>query len=183
MQHRFILRPLVRVILGSITWRSRYKQIQFAGYLVGENGVKPDPDRIRAIKDFPQPTNLTGVRSFLGLAQQLSFFIPDFSHATAAIRQLLGKEKAFQWLPEHSQEFTQLKAMLTTSLLTRHFDPTKHVTLLTDASRHHGMGFALCQEVNGAKAIITCGSKSFTPAQQRYATIELECHHLGSTKM
>jgi len=39
------------------------KQIQFAGYLVGENGVKPDPDRIRAIKDFPQPTNLTGVSS------------------------------------------------------------------------------------------------------------------------
>ena len=33
------------------------RQIQFAGYLVGENGVKPDPDRIRAIKDFPQPTN------------------------------------------------------------------------------------------------------------------------------
>ena len=65
--------------------------------------------------------------------------------------------------------------MLTTSLLKRHFDPAKHVTLLTDASRHHGMGFALCQEVNGAKAIITCGSKSFTPAQQRYATIELEC--------
>ena len=62
-----------------------------------------------------------------------------------------------------------------TNLLTCHFDPTKHVTILTDASRHHGMGFALCQEVNGNKAIITCGSKSFTPAQQWYATIELEC--------
>ena len=65
--------------------------------------------------------------------------------------------------------------MLTANLLTRHFDPTKHVTILTDASRHHGMGFALYQEVNGNKVIITCGSKSFTPAQQRYATIELEC--------
>ena len=71
------------------------KQIQFAGYLVGENGVKLDPDRIRAIKDFPQPTNLTGVRSFLGLAQQLSFFSPDFSHTTTAIMPLLGKEKVF----------------------------------------------------------------------------------------
>ena len=92
------------------------RQIQFTGYLVGEGGVNPDPDRIRAITDFPQPTNLTGVRSFLGLAQQLSFFIPDFSHSTTAIRQLLGKEKVFQWLPEHSQEFTQLKAVLTTSI-------------------------------------------------------------------
>ena len=151
------------------------KQIQFSGYLVGEDGVKPDPDRIKAITNFPTPTNLTGVRSFLGLAQQLSFFIPDFSHAITAIRQLHGKEKVFQWLPEHNQQFAGLKTILTANLLTGHFDPTKHVTLLTDASRHHGMGFALCQEVNRNKAIITCGSKSFTPAQQRYATIELEC--------
>ena len=67
------------------------------------------------------------------------------------------------------------QTILTANLLTRHFDPTKHVTILTDASRHHGMGFALCQEVNGNNTIITCGSKSFTPAQQRYTYIELEC--------
>ena len=108
------------------------KQIQFAGYLVGEDGVKPDPERIKAITPFPAPTNLTGVRSFLGLAQQLSFFISDFSHATTAIRQLLGKKKVFQWLPEHNQEFAGLKSILTANLLTRHFDPTKQVTLLTD---------------------------------------------------
>ena len=150
-------------------------EVLYLYLLVGDVGIKPDPDRIRAITDFPKPTNLTGVRSFLGLAQQLSFFIPDFSHATTAIRQLLGKDKTFQWLPEHDQKFVQLKAILTTNLPPRHFNTTKHVPLLTDASRHHGMGFALCQEVNGNKAIITCGSKSFTPAQQRYATIELEC--------
>ena len=60
-------------------------------------------------------------------------------------------------------------------MLTEHFDPVKPVTVLTDESRHHGMGFALCQEINGNSAMIMCGSKSFTPAQQRYATIELEC--------
>ena len=64
--------------------------------------------------------------------------------------------------------------MLTANLLTRHFDPSKPVTVLTDVSRHHGMGFALCQEINGNNAIIMCGSKSFTPAQERYATNELE---------
>ena len=60
-------------------------------------------------------------------------------------------------------------------MLTKRFDPTKEVTLLTDASRQHGTGFALCQEHNGVEAIIKCGSKSFTPTQQQYATIELEC--------
>ena len=47
--------------------------------------------------------------------------------------------------------------------------------MLTDASRHNGMGFALCQKEKEDYGIITCGSKSFTPTQQRYTTIELEC--------
>ena len=81
------------------------KSLQFAGYTVGEEGVRPDPKCVKAITCFPTPTNLTGIRSFLGLAQQLSIFIPDFSHATTALRQLLGKERVFQWLPEHQQEF------------------------------------------------------------------------------
>ena len=68
-----------------------------------------------------------------------------------------------------------MKELLSANLLTRHFDPEKEVTLLTDASRHHGMGFALCQKENDNYILITCGSKSFTPTQQRYATIELEC--------
>ena len=73
--------------------------LPFAGYIVSDKGIKPDPARVDAIKKFPPPSNLTGIRSFLGLAQQFSFFIPDYSHATAAMRQLLGKEKVFRWLP------------------------------------------------------------------------------------
>ena len=83
--------------------------LPFAGYIVSAKGIKPDPTRVDAIKRFPPPSNLTGIRSFLGLAQQFSFFIPDYSHATAAMRQLLGKEKVFRWLPEHQQEFDKVK--------------------------------------------------------------------------
>ena len=68
-----------------------------------------------------------------------------------------------------------MKTMLAANLLTKHFDLTKAVTVLTDASRHHGMGFAVYQQINGSYAIIMCGSKLFTRAQQRYATVELEC--------
>ena len=70
--------------------------LPFAGYIVSNDGVRPGPDRVEAIRKLPPPTNVTGVRSFLGLTQQLSFFIPDFSHATAEMRQLLGKNKLFR---------------------------------------------------------------------------------------
>ena len=42
-------------------------KITFAGYRIYKNGVKPDNDRVKAIKDFPVPTDATGVKSFLGL--------------------------------------------------------------------------------------------------------------------
>ena len=52
-------------------------KISFAGYVISKDGVKPDTSRVKAIKDFPVPTDATGVKSFLGLTNQLSFFIPD----------------------------------------------------------------------------------------------------------
>ena len=89
---------------------------------------------------------------------------------------MLGKNTVFRWLPEHQEEFERVKNILSDTLLTRHFNPSLPVQLLTDASRHHGLGYALCQpSSDGSLAIITCGSKSLTPTQQRYATVELEC--------
>ena len=54
-------------------------EISFAGLLLTEKGVKPDPARVSALSDFPVPKDVTGERSFLGLANQLSGFIPDFA--------------------------------------------------------------------------------------------------------
>ena len=67
-----------------------------------------------------------------------------------------------------------MKSILSDKLLTRHFDPSLPVQLLTDASRQHGLGYALCQPCpDGSISIITCGSKALSPTQQRYATVEL----------
>ena len=55
-------------------------EILFASLLLTEKGVKADPAIIMALTDFPVPKDVTGVRSFLGLANQLSGYIPDFAH-------------------------------------------------------------------------------------------------------
>ena len=47
--------------------------LSFAGYIVSSKGISPDPERIAALKKFPTPKDVTGVKSFLGLANQLSF--------------------------------------------------------------------------------------------------------------
>ena len=148
--------------------------------MVSDRGVRPDPSRIAALKNFPVPNDQTSVRSFLGLCNQLAFFIPDFQHHTVALRQLTGKGRSFLWLPEHQVEFDKLKNILSSDLIVRHFNHQRPVYLLTDASRLFGVGYALGhmdRDPSGKEIfkIVNCGSKGLTPTQQRYSTIELEC--------
>ena len=117
--------------------------LKFAGCVVSASGVTPDPDRISALANFPTPSDQTSVRSFLGLCNQLAFFVPDYQHHTVSLRQLTGKGRSFLWLPEHQLEFDTLKSILSSNLVVRHFDKSKPVYLLTDASRLFGLGYAL----------------------------------------
>ena len=151
-------------------------KLKFAGHIISNQGITPDPDKITAIKAFPQPNNISELRSFLGLANQLAFFLPDFSHLTSNLRKLLSTKNSYTWLDCHSKDFEQTKNVLTSDLLVKAFDPKLETILLTDASRLHGLGFALLQQPTpSTHALIMCGSCSLSETQSRYATIELEC--------
>ena len=92
--------------------------LPFAGYIVSNTGITPNAERVEATRKFPTPKDSNGVKSFLGLANQLNFFIPDFAHLTRGMRALLGKGTVFRWLPEHSEEFDTLKRLLSCLLYT-----------------------------------------------------------------
>ena len=67
--------------------------ISFAGHIVSNKGITLDPNLTTAIKDFPTPTNISGLRSFMGLANQLASFLSDLSQKTSKIRKLLSPKK------------------------------------------------------------------------------------------
>lgn len=80
------------------------------------------------------------------------------------------------WLEVHENEFNFTKKLLCSSAVVQPFNPELTTELLTDASRLHGLGYALIQrDSNSRPRLIQCGSCSLTPAQRNYATIELEC--------
>ena len=150
-------------------------EFSFAGLIFSAEGIKPDPERIVSLSNFPVPKDVTGVRSFLGLANQLSGCVPDFAHMTVKLRELTAKKNAFLWLEDHQSEFEKVKKLLTSDMVVTHFDRSLPVTVLTDASRLHGLGYALGHYIDGRFMLVSCGSKSLTSTQQGYATIELEC--------
>ena len=151
-------------------------KINFAGHLISDEGIQPNENKYASVSEFPTPKNLKDLRAFLGLAIQLASFVPDLAHMTSTLRPLLKKGNAWLWLDEHEKAFKRIKALQTAKTIIHPFDPKKPTTLLTDASRLHGLGFALMQDYeNASPKLIQCRSCCHTPIQQRYATIELEC--------
>ena len=74
------------------------------------------------------------------MAPQLAFFY--FSHTTTAMPSLMGKGHILNWLPEQAFKFRALKTLPTKHLQTNHFASSHSAHMLTDASRHFGLGFA-----------------------------------------
>ena len=91
--------------------------VKFAGHIISASCIRPDPDLLAAIRDFPTPTDRKHVRSFLGLAVQLGNFLPELAHNTTLLRQLTSEKNAFLWLDSHETQFRKLKQLLTLSLI------------------------------------------------------------------
>ena len=151
-------------------------KVKFAGHIISNAGVQPDPEKVKAIQDFAAPTDVTQVRSFLGLANQLGYFLPDLAHICQPIHDLLKKNNAFLWGPMQQNAFESVKEVLTSDLIVHPFDPAKQIELYTDASRS-GLGYILSQRCTQTNTLqmVRCGSRALTSAETRYAVTELEC--------
>ena len=162
----------IKLSRSKLGWGSK---IKFCGYIISDEGVQPDPQKIKGIKDFPTPENVSELRSFLGLANQICNFMSDLAQKTSKMRELLKKKNAFFWSEEHAKEFQQLKDIMCSDMIVHPFDPNLPTFLLTDASRLKGVGFALIQkDSEGRVRLIEANSISLNPAQKNYATIEIE---------
>ncbi|XP_076037654.1 uncharacterized protein LOC143023062 [Oratosquilla oratoria] len=162
--------PLIRKNLRS----PRLRWI-FCGFTLSVAGIAADQDKVIAIRDFPTPANLTDLRSFMGLVNQLAEFTPEISAAAQPLRPLMSPKRQFLWTPDHDEAFRRVKAALIDPPILASFDPTLQTILQTDASRLNGIGFALLQDHgSGRLRLIQCGSRFLTEAETRYATIELE---------
>ena len=148
----------------------------FAGYRLNSEGYSPSPELTRAIQEFPRPADKTDLRSFNGLCQQVGLFSDEIAEALAPFSPLLKKQAAFTWLPDHDKAFIKARRLLSQVPALAYYDPTRPTALHTDASRLRGLGFILKQQQqNGEWRMVQSGSRLITPAESRYAMIELEC--------
>ena len=143
--------------------------------IVSADGVVPDKEKVKAIRDFPPLKIVRDVLSLLGLANQLGEFTPELAAKSAPLRALLKKGVPFKWEVSEIAAFFELKCILTNFPTLRLFDTRRETVLVIDASCIFGIGYTLCQVGDGGKLhLISWGSLSLSPAKTRYAPIELE---------
>ena len=150
--------------------------VPFAGYIVSDKGISADPNKIKAIADFPKPKNISDMRSFLGLVEQLAGFSSDISAKLLPLRPLLSTKSEFIWTTDHDSAFQEVKQALVSPPILTTFDKDRETVLQTDASRTQGFGYALLQKDPSEVQwkLIECGSRFITDAESRYAMVELE---------
>lgn len=144
------------------------------GHLVDKDGVRPDPRKIEAVSAFQPPQSARELRSFLGLCSYFRRFVPKFADVVHPLTRLLQKDVSFDWTPECESSFRQLKFLLTSDPILRHFDPCSPTEVHTDASGI-GIGAVLVQRRNDAEHVVAYASRCLSNAERNYTVTEQEC--------
>lgn len=123
-------------------------RVEYLGHVIDENGLHPTMDKVMAIKEAPKPTNITELRSFLGIINYYGKFMSNLSSQLAPLYELLRKKRTWSWNTEQDKAFKVAKEALQDDSLLVHYDGSKQLILTCDASPY-GLGVVLIVTENG----------------------------------
>ena len=122
------------------------QEVDWSGFRISSDGVRPMPHISQAIRDFPAPINRTDMRSFMALAQQVSY-ATAVAPRLLPFRELLKDSVPWFWDRKMDEVFTHTKNLLADKVEEgiKSFDPSRVTALLTDWCKH-GVGFVMMQK-------------------------------------
>lgn len=149
------------------------KEIDFLGHLVTQEGIKPNPKKLKAITNYPLPKTTKQIKSFLGITGFYRKFIKNYAHIAKPLTNCLKKGNKIQHTEEFLNAFNTLKSLLTNPPILAYPDFEKPFLLTTDAS-NYALGAVLSQKgVTGEKPVSYI-SRTLNDTEQKYSTIEKE---------
>ncbi|EGZ21589.1 hypothetical protein PHYSODRAFT_262200, partial [Phytophthora sojae] len=143
-------------------------EIPVLGCLVGKNGVRPDPEKVRVINEWPTPSNVKELRQFLGMVTYLCKYVKDYAGMIRPLSQLLKKDAEWVWTAECQQAFDAVKRGLTEAPILAVADQDRPFHVVCDAS-DFAIGCALMQhDHEGRDRVVYYQSRQLKPAERNY---------------
>ncbi|KAA0051719.1 pol protein [Cucumis melo var. makuwa] len=145
------------------------RKVTFLGHVVSSEGVSVDPAKIEAVTNWPRPSTVSEIRSFLGLAGYYRRFVEDFSRIASPLTQLTREGTPFVWSPTCESSFQKLKQKLVTAPVLTVPDGSGSFVIYSDASKK-GLGCVLMQQGK----VVAYASRQLKSHEQNYPTHDLE---------
>ena len=144
-------------------------QIDYLGYTLTPNGIKPQTKKVEAIERILPPKNKKHLRSFLGMVNYYRDLWPQRSHILAPLSALISSKVPYKWEPVHQKAFEAAKRMVLRDTMLAYPDFSKPFHIYTDASDYQ-LGGVIMQD-NKPLAFYT---RKLNSAQSKYTTGEKE---------
>ena len=129
--------------------------VSFLGFIVEKGQIRADPGKVRAVAEWPTPTNRKLLQRFLGFANFYRRFVKNYSKVVAPLNKLTSTLVPFCWTSEAEQAFCKLKHLFTSAPILVHPDPSLQFIVEVDASET-GVGAVLSAIQPGSKGSPLC---------------------------
>ena len=149
------------------------RQVDFLGFTVTANGLQASPKKTEAIQQWPVPTTVRDVRSFLGFCNYYRKFVHHYSGIVAPLTALTRDQQPWQWSLVEQQAFDTIKQRLCSAPTLLIPDPQKPFVLTTDAS-NVATAAVLTQDHGRGQQPVAFTSTKLTEAQRNYTVMERE---------
>lgn len=100
------------ILLNSRKMELRNPVVKFTWHVIGKEGLKPDPAKVKAVEEMPQPSRKQEVLSLLGFVNYLSRFLPRLTDVAQPLRDLTSKDAKFTWAKQHDTAFNEVKKLV-----------------------------------------------------------------------
>jgi len=148
-------------------------EVEFLGHIVSREGVRTDPAKTSKVADWPRPTSVGEVRSFLGFCSYYRRFVANFASIAKPLTGLTRAGQRFQWTESCEQAFLALKERLanTPVLAYPRFEDDMPPFILDVDASGVGLGAVLSQaDETGLERPVAFASRVISPAETRYGS-------------
>ncbi|XP_031339506.1 uncharacterized protein K02A2.6-like [Photinus pyralis] len=150
------------------------EEVSYLGFTISKYGIKKNLEKQRAIIEAPRPSTITQVKSFAGMVNYYSKFVPKLAILMRPIYDLLKQNQKYKWTSNCEKSFKEIKSIIASDQILAHFDPNLPIVVQTDASQDGIAGALFNKNKNGILKPVAFISRSLMPAEKNYSVLDKE---------